>query len=273
MKIVSSLLFVLFVLISPQVLPAQKTKEKTPPDLDEYIFKVLKVFEVPGVSVSIVKDGNVILAKGYGIKKTGETDPVDEHTLFSIASNSKAFTTTALAILVEDGKIKWDDPVINYLPWFKMADPYVTSHLTIRDMLVHRSGLQGYAGDLMLFPPSSFSRKEIIQKIAILPLKYAFRTTYAYDNVLYVTAGELISVVSGMPYEEFIQTRIFDKIGMGESLSRFTEFKDHLNIATGHKRYDDTLRPLENFPGQMIGDAGNAAGGIVTNARDMEVGS
>ncbi len=269
MKIVTSLLYVLFLFIFPQVLPAQKNAEKPPPDLDGYIAKVLKVFEVPGVSVSIVKDGKVILAKGYGIKKVGEKDPVDKHTLFSIASNSKAFTTTALAILVEDGKIKWDDPVINYLPWFKMADSYVTTHLTIRDLLVHRSGLEGYAGDIMLFPPSTFSRKEIIQKITVLPLKYDFRTTYAYDNVLYVTAGELISVVSGMPWEEFIQTRIFDKIGMGESLSRFSDFKNQSNIATGHKRFGGRVRAIENFPNQMIGDAGNAAGGIVTNARDM----
>lgn len=269
MKILTSLLCVLFLFIFPQVLPAQKNAENSPPDLDKYIATVLKVFEVPGVSVSIVKDGKVILAKGYGIKKMGQKDPVDEHTLFSIASNSKAFTTTAIALLVEEGKLKWDDPVVNYLPWFKMADSYVTTHLTVRDMLVHRSGLEGYAGDLMLFPPSSYSRKEIIQKIAGLPLRYDFRTTYAYDNVLYVTVGELISVVSGMPWEEFIQTRIFDKIGMGESLSRFTNFKDHLNIATGHKRIDNKVRAIENFPNQMIGDAGNAAGGIVTNARDM----
>jgi CubicO group peptidase (beta-lactamase class C family) len=247
----------------------QKNKTSLPPDLDNYISKVLQTFEVPGMSVAIVKDGKVLLSNGFGVKKLGEQSPIDAHTLFSIASNSKAFTSAALAILVEDGKIKWDDPVIKYMPWFKMSDPYVTAHLTIRDMLVHHSGLAAYSGDLMLFPPSTFSRKEIVQKVAELPLVHDFRTTYAYDNVLYVTAGELISEVSGMSWENFIKTRIFDKIGMNESLSKFSEFKNQNNMATGHQRIDGKVQVIEHGPDIMIGDAGAPCGGIITNATDI----
>lgn len=259
----------LFLLFSGFASFGQKNTASTPPGLDSYISKVLQAFEVPGMSIAIVKDGKVILTKGFGIKKLGRQSPVDDHTLFSIASNSKAFTSAALAILVEEGKIKWDDPVIRYLPWFKMSDPYVTTHLTIRDMLVHHSGLAAYSGDLMLFPPSAFSRKEIVQKVAELPLVHDFRTTYAYDNVLYVTAGELISEVSGMPWEEFIKTRIFDKIGMNESISRFSEFKNQHNVATGHQRNDGKVHVIDHGLDIMIGDAGDPCGGIVTNANDI----
>src|SRR6478735_10082759 len=145
--------YLLFLLLCSCWLNAQQ-KAQIPPGLDQYIEKVLKTFNVPGVAVSIVKDGHVLLAKGYGTKKLGTDDKVDENTLFLIASNTKAFTATALAILVEDGKIKWNDKVIDHLPWFRMSDDYITTHLTIRDLLVHHSGLPAYAGDAMLFPPS-----------------------------------------------------------------------------------------------------------------------
>ncbi len=155
---------------------AQKKLQLLPPSFDAYISNVLKTFEVPGVSVAIVKDGKVILAKGYGVKRMDETAPINENTLFLIASNSKAFTATSLAILVEEGKLRWEDKVVQYLPWFKMSDDYVTNHLTVRDLLVHHSGLSAYAGDVMLFPPSSYSRREILDKLQFLPLKYDFRT-------------------------------------------------------------------------------------------------
>jgi CubicO group peptidase (beta-lactamase class C family) len=239
------------------------------PGLDKYINNVLKTFEVPGMSVAIVKDGKTVLATGYGVKKLGNPDPVDGQTLFSIASNSKAFTATALAILVEDGKLKWDDQVIEYLPWFKMADSYVTSHLTIRDLLVHQSGLTPYAGDLMLFPPSSFTRREILSKLPKIPLKYEFRTTYGYDNILYLAAGEIISSVSHMEWEDFIKKRIFDKVGMPGSLSRYSQFKNKKNVAAAHDRIDGKVQVLEDYMDMNIGDASDPAGGILSNAKDM----
>lgn len=244
-------------------------QQKLPPDLNQYINRVLETFSVPGMAVSIVQNGNVILAKGYGSKKLGSPDPVDENTLFLIASNSKAFTATALAILVQEKKIKWEDKVIKHLPWFSMSDEYVTSHITIRDLLVHHSGLPGQAGDVMLFPPSAYTRKEILMKLPQIPLVNDFRTVYAYDNILYLAAGEVIAAVSGIPWEDFIQTRIFDVAGMKESIARFSSLKNKKNVATAHRRYFGKLQVVEDFMSRDIGDAGDPAGGICSSASDM----
>ncbi len=224
---------------------------------------------MPGVSVGIVKDGKVLMAKGYGVKRMGEKNPVDENTLFLIASNTKAFTGTSLAILVEEGKIKWDDKVIKHLPWFKMSDDYVTNHLTVRDLLVHHSGLPPQAGDMMMFPPSTMSRRGIVEKLDKIPLIYDFRTTYAYDNILYLAAGELIQAVSGLTWEDFVKTRIFDKVGMTGSISRYSLLKTKKNVAYGHSRYNNEVRIVESFMDRNTGDAANPAGGICSNAADM----
>ena len=244
-------------------------KANIPPDLDKYISKALEAFSVPGVGVSIVQNGKVLLSKGYGVKTLGTTDPVDENTLFLIASNSKAFTATALAILVQEKKIKWEDKVIDHLPWFRMSDDYVTSHITIRDLLVHHSGLPAYAGDAMLFPPSTYTRREILDKLADIPLVRDFRTTYAYDNILYLAAGELIATVSGMSWEDFIKTRIFDIVGMKESVSKFSTLKEKKNVSASHARSNGVVKVVDNFMDRNIGDAGNPAGGIVSTAGDM----
>jgi CubicO group peptidase (beta-lactamase class C family) len=253
-------------LLLPLLTHAQKPAA-LPPGMDKYIEQVLSTFDVPGISVSIVKDGKVLLAKGYGFKKVNEKAPVDGNTLFSIASNSKAFTTTALAMLVEEGKLKWDDRVIQYLPWFAMSDSYVSTHLTVRDLLVHQSGLQSYSGDLMLFPPSAYSRREILEKLPKLPLAHDFRTTYAYDNILYLAAGEIIKSLSGMEWEDFIKTRIFDKVDMPGSIARYSLYPQQANISAAHDRINGSIQGLDM--NLNIGDASNPAGGILSNANSM----
>lgn len=254
--------------ISNGILHAQ-IQSDLPRDLDQYIDTVLKEFQVPGISLAIVKNGEIIKANGYGLKKMGSTNLVNEHTLFSIASNTKAFTAAALEILVEEKKLKWDDPIINYLPWFKMSDPWVTAQITVRDILVHQSGIPGYAGDILIFPPSDLSRKEIVSKLQSIPIVNSFRTTYAYDNIMYLAAGELISVVSGMPWEEFIKEKILNKLDMSETVSRFSDFKKQPNISSGHSPVKGKIEIDDAFFEQAIGDAGNAAGGIASNAEDM----
>lgn len=254
-----------FILCSLQI----SAQNALPPGLDQYIDKVIETFEVPGLSLAIVKDGKVLLAKGYGVKKMGTDEKVDANTLFSIASNSKAFTATALALLVEEGKLKWDDRVIQHLPWFKMADNYVTSNLTVRDLLVHQSGLLAYSGDLMLFPPSTFSRREILEKVQKLPLAYDFRSTYAYDNILYLACGEIIKTLSGMEWEDFVKTRIFDKVGMPGSVSRYSQFASQPNISNAHNRINGKVTFVDDYLEQNIGDASNPAGGILSNANDI----
>lgn len=240
-----------------------------PEGFDAYVDQVLKTFDVPGLSVGIVKDGEIVLTKGYGVKKLGDPDPVNEETLFSIASNSKAFTATALAMLIEEGKLKWEDRVTQYLPWFQLSDDYVTSHLTIRDLLVHHSGLPAYANDLLLFPPSTFSRRELLEKLKDVPLQHDFRAVYAYDNILYLAAGEVIEKASGLPWEEFIKKRIFDVVGMEHSISRFSSLKQQQNVAYAHAKREGQLKVIASFFDQNIGDAGNPAGGIASSALDM----
>ncbi|MFT3949206.1 MAG: serine hydrolase [Agriterribacter sp.] len=256
-------------LLLVQFITAQNNRSPLPPGLDAHIAKALKTFEVPGMSVAIVKDGKILLAKGYGVKKIGEQAPVDANTLFAIASNSKAFTATALAILAEEGKLKWDDPVINYLPWFKTSDTYITANLTVRDLLVHHSGIPAYAGDLMLFPPSNYSRQEIIRRIRYIPFVNGFRSTYAYDNVFYLVAGEVIHTVSGMEWEDFIKTKIFNRVGMTGSMSKISSFKTQPNISAAHFRLNGVIKDIPGVYDQMMGDAGNPAGGVLSNANDM----
>ncbi|WP_457652578.1 serine hydrolase [Rhodocaloribacter sp.] len=244
---------------APTLLSAQ------PIGFDAYVEEVLEAFEVPGAAVAIVKDGRVVMTKGYGVRTLGEPDPVDAHTLFGIASNTKAFTATALGLLVEEGKIAWDGRVIDYLPWFRMADPYVTHEMTVRDLLVHRSGLPLGAGDLLWWPPSTYDRKEIARRLRYVPLAKSFRSAYAYDNVLYLIAGEVIEAVSGMTWEDFVRTRILDVVGMTESNVSHAAAAHGGNVATPHARIDGTVRPVKPFDS----DNTNPAGGINSNAVDI----
>ena len=184
-----------------------------PPDIDAWVARAMKTFDVPGIGLAIVKDGKVVLAKGYGVRKLGAPEPVDGKTLFGIASNTKVFTAIALGLLVEEGKVEWDAPVVRYLPAFQMWDPYVTRELTVRDLLVHRSGLGLGAGDLLWWPPSTYNRAEIAHRLRFIKPATSFRSAYAYDNVLYLVAGELIEAVSGQSWEDFVTARILKKVG------------------------------------------------------------
>jgi CubicO group peptidase (beta-lactamase class C family) len=234
-------------------------------DLDAYVQTVQKEFEVPGLALAIVKDGKVVIAKGYGVRKMGEADRVDDQTLFGIASNTKAFTATALGMLVEEGKLEWDAPVVKYLPWFQLSDPYVTREITIRDLLVHRSGLGLGAGDLLWWPTSTYDRKEIAKRLKFIPLVRSFRSAYAYDNVLYLIAGEVIETLSGLSWEDFVATRILAKVGMTDSKPRHSDAGGNGNIASTHASVDGKVRPIEPF----ASDNTNPAGGINASARDI----
>jgi CubicO group peptidase (beta-lactamase class C family) len=225
----------------------------------------MKTFEVPGMGIAVVKDGQVVLAKGYGVRKLGEKTPVDARTLFGIASNTKAFTATALGLLVEEGKIEWDGQVSRYLPWFQMWDPYVTREMTVRDLLVHRSGLGLGAGDLLIFPESTYSRRQILERLRFVRPATSFRSAYAYDNILYLAAGEVIEAVSGRTWEDFISERILKKVGMAWSRPRHSADVAGMNVAMPHVLFETGLAaqpPDEN-------DNMNPAGGILSCADDM----
>jgi CubicO group peptidase (beta-lactamase class C family) len=236
-----------------------------PPDLDAHVARVMKTFDVPAMAVAIVKDGRTVLAAGYGVRTLGAPARADEHTLFGIASNTKVFTAAALGILVDEGRIEWDAPVVRYLPWFQMWDPYVTRELTIRDLLVHRSGLGLGAGDLLWWPPTTYDRQAIARRLRFIKPATSFRSAYAYDNVLYLIAGEVIEAVSGQSWEAFVGTRILGRVGMDTSFVRYPPAGARANVATPHAPVEGKVRPVTAFDS----DNTNPAGGIHSNAADM----
>lgn len=234
--------------------------------LDATVERVRSQFDVPGIAVAVVKDGQVVLERGYGVRELGKPAPVEADTLFAIASNTKAFTATSLNLLAEQGKLKMDDRVIDHLPSFRMSDPYVTGDMRIRDLLAHRSGLSLGAGDLLFWPTTTYSNAEVVQRLGKVPLKAGFRDRYAYDNILYAVAQQVIEKVSGQSYADFLQQHIFTPVGM--SGTRFNA--DHLQpgdkAATGHAKFDFTdLRTVA--PLTWSNNAG--AGGVYSSVHDM----
>ena len=173
-----------------------QAQPQVPRDIDAFANRVLQEFSTPGAAIAVVRDGRMVFARGYGVRRLGAPEPVSERTRFQVASNTKAFTSAALAILVEDGRLRWDDRVIDHLPWFQLSDPYVTREITVLDLLVHRSGLGLGGGDLLWFH-SNYTREELIRRLRWVPLATSFRSTYNYDNVLYVVAGAVIGAPAG----------------------------------------------------------------------------
>ncbi len=241
--------------------------QSAPPDLDSYVAASMKTFDVPGMAVAIVKDGKILVAKGYGVRKLGDSTPVDEHTMFGIGSNTKAFTTAALAGLVDEGKLSWDDPVYQRLPGFVMYDPYVSHEMTIRDLLTHRSGMGLGEGDLLFWPPTTYTREDIIYKLRFMKPQSSFRSHYAYDNLLYMTAGQIIPAVTGTSWEDYIRQHIFAPLGMNHSNTSNASFKagGAGNYAFPHERVDGKLQII-HF--EVLDNAG-PAGSINSCAEDM----
>jgi CubicO group peptidase (beta-lactamase class C family) len=236
-----------------------------PADLDAYVASSMKTFNVPGMAVAIVKDGKIIVAKGYGMRKLGDPTPVDEFTLFGIGSNTKAFTTAALATLIDEGKLSWDDPVYQRLPGFVMYDPYVSHEMTIRDLLTHRSGMGLGEGDLLFWPHTTYTREEIIYKLRFMKPASSFRSHYAYDNLLYMTAGQIIPAVTGTSWDDYIRQRIFTPLGMTHSTVSNANIKPSDDVAFPHSRLTGRLQVI---PFEILDNAG-PAGSINSCAADM----
>lgn len=234
-------------------------------DLDADVNRVLKLFDVPGIAIAIVKDGKVVTARGFGVRKKGEAAPVDGKTMFEIASNSKVFTAAALAMLVDEGKLAWDDPVTKHLPDFQMYDAYVTHEMTVRDLLVHRSGLGLGAGDLLWWPTTNFTTDEIIQRLRYIRPATSFRNSYAYDNLLYIVAGKIIAQKSGKSWGDTVRERILKPVGMNMTTTSLTENAGNPNVANAHSKIDGVAAAVKAMP------VPNAVGavGINTNAEDI----
>ncbi|HEY2685761.1 MAG TPA: serine hydrolase [Steroidobacteraceae bacterium] len=217
---------------------------KPPADLDAYAARVLKTFEVPGLAVAIVKDDKLVFAKGYGVRKLGDATPVDENTLFPIGSNTKAFTSALLASLVDAGKMSWDDPVYERLPGFQMYDPYVSHEMTIRDLLTHRSGMGLGEGDLLFWPTTTYSRDDIIYKLRFMKPASSFRSRFAYDNLMYIAAGQIIPAITGETWENYLKSHILDPLGMKTTTLSVAALKASSDHAYPHERVDGVLKTI-----------------------------
>ncbi|MBJ6117455.1 serine hydrolase [Pontibacter sp. BT310] len=233
--------------------------------LDAYYQKALKDWDVPGMAIAIVKDDSVIFAKGYGVLNNKTGGQVDANTIFGIASNTKAYTSAALATLVDAGKIKWTDKVNQYIPYLKMYNPYVTENLTIEDLLSHRAGLKTFSGDLLWYN-TNYSREEIIRRMQYLEPAYGFRDGYGYSNLMFITAGQVIENVTGKTWENYIKETFFQPLGMNRSYTSVNELKGVQNVASPHG-FDAAEKPVATTLNAW--DNWNPAAGIFTSVNQQ----
>jgi len=241
--------------------------------LDAYLEKVRTDWGIPGIAVGIVKDDSLIYAKGFGVKEAGKPDPVDPRTLFAIGSNTKSFTATAAAMLVDEGKLEWNDKVTDRLPGFQMYDPWVTREMTVLDLLVHHSGLGLGEGDLLFVPRTNLSRAESVHRLRFLKPATSFRSGYAYDNVLYMVAGQMIESISGETWEHFTAEHLLKPAGMLHSTSdEAARFADP-DRAYPHARVDGVMRGIGDQQvlneRDELGRNGAPAGGLTVSASDF----
>lgn len=261
----------LFVLLATVGSAASAATPIDPRAIDAVATRAMVAFDVPGIAIAIVKDGKTIFAKGYGTRRAGDTAPVTPDTIFQIGSNTKAFTAAALAILVDEGKLAWDDKVIDHLPEFRMYDPYVTREFTIRDLLTHRSGLGLGAGDLMFVPATDMSRAEIIRGLRHLRPVSSFRSHYDYDNLLYIVAGEVVASVSGQSWERFVETRILKPLGMTRCSANLAGASGGDDVASPHVVIDGKARPVPATNMDVVGPAGTINCSVTDMAKWLTV--
>ncbi len=237
-----------------QNLNAQSYKKEVE-ELDQYFEKARLQWQVPGLSVTIVKDGKTLLSKGYGLRAMDKSEPVDEETLFMLGSTTKAMTAAAMAMLVDEDKVAWDDLVIDHLPWFKLSDPFVTRELTVQDLFTHNSGL---GNTDLLWVLWDYSTEEVVKRIANRPLSYSLRGGYTYQNIMYATAGLIIEEASGQDWDQFVQTRIFDPLGMTRSCALKSCAETFANRSTPHYPTDAGIIKIIDSNADSIGAAGSA---------------
>jgi CubicO group peptidase (beta-lactamase class C family) len=260
------LLLAALVLLAAHAAPSRPLQAQRPDvaAIDRYIAEARQAWDVPGLAVAIVKDGRTVHAKGYGVRDMTEGGAVDEHTLFAIASNTKAFTAATLAILVDEGRLHWDDRVQEHLPWFQLYDPYVSREMRIRDLLSHRCGLGTFSGDLIWYG-TGYSTEDVVRRARHLPQAGLFRGSYGYSNLMFMAAGEVVRQVTGEPWEVFVQRRILQPLGMRRTVLTTNSLPHLENVASPHGPAHDAISVLAWYNW----DAMVAAAGIISSVSEM----
>lgn len=253
MKSFQQVFFLLLMLSLAQSVFAQLTPVQIK-KLDDYIEKARQQWDAPGLAVAVVKDGKVIQAKGYGVRELGKAEKVDGQTIFAICSTTKAITAAAMGMLVDEGKVSWDDKVIKHLPDFQLYDPYVTRELRVRDLFTHNAGL-GNAD--FLWGDTDLSSDSILHQMRLLPLSYPFRGGYTYQNIMYLAAGQLIAKVSGMSWEDFVQKRIFQPLGMTNTYANQQRSLVQKNRSVPHFKIEGKITPITDSNADAIAPAGS----------------
>lgn len=236
-----------------------------PPELaglDAYIEAALEAWEIPGVGIAVVQDDSVIFAAGYGVRTVGTGETVDEHTLFAIASTTKAMTVAGLGMLVDEDAVDWDDPVRDHLQAFELWDPYVTRHVTLRDLLVHRTGVSRSDN---LWYAAPFDRDEVVRRARFLPQSREFRYGYGYSNIMYMVAGEVLEAAAGEPWADFLEDRLFAPLEMERSTPRLEVVAERANVASSHVRQGDDVVAVPHRDYGALGPAGS----VFSSAHDM----
>ncbi|HEX8560399.1 MAG TPA: serine hydrolase [Pyrinomonadaceae bacterium] len=256
------LLLLAFLLLQPALLA--QTLEERLKEIDDYAAKAGRDWKVPGFAVAIVKDDRVVFARGYGVRELGKPGAVDKDTLFAVASNTKAFTSAALATLVDEGKLRWDDPVTKYLPGFQLYDPYVTREMTVRDLLSHRSGLATFGGDLLWYE-TTYPRSEVIRRVRFLKPVHGFRGRYGYQNIMFLAAGEVVPAVTGKSWDDYVRERFFRPLGMTRSNTTYAQLMASQNVAAPHNEVEGRVRVIR----YSNVDAAGGAAAINSTAAEM----
>jgi CubicO group peptidase (beta-lactamase class C family) len=232
--------------------------------LDAWIEAEMQRWQIPGLAVAVVKDDSVVYARGFGVRRLGESARVDEHTIFGVASTTKAMTAAALAMLVDEGRLHWDDPVVRHLPGFQLADPWVTRHVTVRDLLTHQVGVGRITGNRLRYL-SNRTRDEVLYRMRFHEFEAPFRSRYVYSNAMYTVAGELVPAVTGISWDEFLRSRIFAPLGMNRSNTNVADIGATENAAWPHQEIDGRVQPIERRSWEVV--APSAA--VNTSVREM----
>ncbi len=243
---------------------ASSIAQKSIEQLDKSFEEALQLWNIPGMSIGIIKDGKVVLAKGYGVLKAKGKEKPDSKTMYAIASNTKAFTTTALATLVEEGKLSWNDKVRKYIPDYELYDSYTSEQVTIRDILSHKVGFANFSGDVIWYK-NNRSAADLLKRIKYVPKAYDFRNGYGYSNLMYMSAGEVIKSITGNSWSDYVKARFFEPLQMTRTITSVEELGKFSNVATPHKPIKNENKPITWTNWDSMG----SAGAIISSVDDM----